>query len=113
MAPFEYADSAFASGSPLLSLLEPACLLQFLALFALGRAVGHGHPLHSHLVSCFLPARRVESRISRHQIRNTAQALAMYLNSRHQQLTVARPLLIHFVAGDDLALGLLYLDHLA
>src|SRR6266852_2244467 len=41
MAPLEHANPAFASGSPLLPLLEPACLLQLSSLLALGGAVRH------------------------------------------------------------------------
>src|SRR5258708_16132418 len=113
MPPLEHTNPAFASGSPLLPLLKPARLLQLPAFRTLGGAVGHGHLLHSFFLGGLLPLRRVEPGVCRHQIRNASHALAVDLDGGSQQLTVARPLLEHFIAGDDLAFGFLHLDHLA
>src|SRR5215467_256808 len=47
MSPFEHADSAFASGSPLLAVLEPASLLQSASFLAVRAPVRYGNVLHS------------------------------------------------------------------
>src|ERR1700730_15595914 len=85
MAPLEHANPTFASGSPLLPLLEPACLLQLSSLLALGRAVRHRNPLDSHVVGRLLPARRVNPRVPRHKVRNATQPFMMHLDGWHQQ----------------------------
>src|ERR1017187_9671471 len=45
VAPLEYADAAFAPGSPFLAVAEPALLLFPLAFGALGGAIGYGDAL--------------------------------------------------------------------
>src|SRR6266550_6120006 len=83
VAALEHANPTFASGSPLLSFLEPACLLQLPSLLAFGRAIGHRNPLDSHLVGRLLPARRVKPRVSRHKVWNATQAFMMHLDGGH------------------------------
>ena len=48
MAPLQETDAPFTAGSPLLSPLEPACLLFPLPLVTLRGPVGHRHPFDSH-----------------------------------------------------------------
>ena len=50
MPSFEDADAAFATGSPLLSFLEPALLLLLFAFLTFGGPAGYGHALYAH---CF------------------------------------------------------------
>ena len=50
MTSFDHADAAFATGSPFLPIAEPALLLFFFSLFALGGSIGNADALDSFFV---------------------------------------------------------------
>jgi len=109
----EYADSAFASGSPLLPLLEPAFLLLTLDRGAFGGTAWNGNTFHAYLLRLGYILRRIESGVARSQIRRAACTLPVDFNRRNQQIAVSRPPVINLDVDNDLALGFLHLDHLA
>src|SRR4029077_7755639 len=101
VAPLENADASLTSGAPLLCCLEPAGLLPFLALFALGRMAGDRHAFDAQFLRRSFVSCREEPRIGGHDARCAPQLALMLLNGGHQQVRIARALVENFVAGDD------------
>ena len=73
MPPLEYADAAFAAGSPTLRLLEPAALLQFLALRTVVLRFGTATHLTPLLLNCPFLRLRIEARIGGDQSRHAPE----------------------------------------
>lgn len=106
MPPFENADAAFASGSPLLSFFEPTLLLLLLAFLAFGGTAGNGDSLHAQFLGRRLVGAGEEPRVGRRQIRNPIQQLLMFFDGRRQQVGIAGALVEYLKVDDDLVLQL-------
>ena len=113
MAPLEYADAAFAAGSPFLAVAEPALLLFPFAFGALAGAIGYGHTLDTFFLRLRFILVGVESGVTGHQVRRAPQFLFVRFDRGNQQFRVAGPLGIYFKVNDDLMVRFLDLDHLA
>src|SRR5437016_2630478 len=113
MTSLEKTDAAFAAGAPLLSVAEPAFLLEPLTLRTLGAAVGDGYSLDAPGLRGELIAVREEGRIGGDQIGHATQELPMNVKGGNQQIAVPRTLLVDLVVRDDLRFGFLDLHHLA
>src|ERR1039458_6372128 len=113
VAPLEYADAAFAPGSPFLAVAEPALLLFPLAFGALGGAIGYGDALDTFFLRLRFSLVGVESGIGGGQARRAPPFLFVRFDRGNQQFRVAGPLGIHFKVNDNLILRFLDLDHLA
>ena len=77
---FEYADSSFATGSPLLSFAEPALLLISAAFRALGGTIGNGKALYPHALNLRFSLRGVEAGIAGDHGGNPVKALLVYFH---------------------------------
>src|ERR1051326_5063241 len=64
VAALDHADAAFRSGTPSLSVAEPALLLFPLARGASGGSIGHAEPLDAHCLRGGLVLGRVEGGIA-------------------------------------------------
>jgi hypothetical protein len=67
---------------------------------------------HAHHLQFGFVVRRVEPCVASYQLWNTPELLFMLVHCRHPQVRIRRPLLEHFVVGDDLVLRFLNLNHL-
>src|ERR1700758_1471536 len=112
MAPFEHADATFCSGSPLLASAEGALLLAPSSFGTLRGAVRNRDLPHAHLLQFGFVVRGVERCVASDQLWYTSELLFMLVHCGHQQLRVRRPLIEHFVVGDDLVLRFFNLNHL-
>ena len=114
MAALEETDPAFAACAPLLSVAEPAFLLEPLSLrTALGREVGDGDSLDAADLRGERIAMREKGGIGGEQIRHATQKLPMHVKSGKQQIAVRGTLRVDLVVRDDLRFGFLDLHHLA
>src|ERR1039458_9298874 len=89
VAPLEYADAAFAPGSPFLAVAEPALLLFPLAFGALGGAIGYGDALDTFFLRLRFILVGVESGIGGGQARRAPQFLFVRFDRGNQQFRVA------------------------
>ena len=110
---FEYADSSFATGSPLLSFAEPALLLMSAALCAFGGVIGNGKTFYSHVLNLGFSLRGIEAGIPGDHSRNPVKPLLVYFHRRDKQVFIVGPLLIYLIGDDDLILGFLDFYHFA
>ena len=113
MPAFEYADSTFATGSPLLSLAEPALLLIPAPLRALGGTIGNGEALYPHALNLRFSVCGVEAGVAGNHGGNPVKALLVYFHRGDQQVFIVGPLLIYLIGDDDLVFGFLDFYHFA
>ena len=83
---FEYADSSFTTGSPLLSFAEPALLLISAPLRAFSRTIGNGKTLYPHALNLRFSLRRVEAGVAGDHGGNPVKALLVYLQMKPADL---------------------------
>src|SRR5215470_1700194 len=113
MAPFEHADTAFASRAPFLRTFEPALLFPLPSFFTPCAPVRYGNIFHSQLFNLLFLRVGVESRVPGHQARHAAEFALLRFHCRSQQMPVARPLREHLVMRDDWVLRFLELYQLS
>ena len=104
---FEYADSSFATGSPLLSFAEPALLLISAPFRAPGGTIGNGKTLYPHALYLCFSLCGVEAGVAGDHGGNPVKALLVYFHRGDQQVFIMGPLLIYLIGDDDLVLGFL------
>jgi hypothetical protein len=104
---FEYADSSFATGSPLLTFVEPALLLISAPLRASGGTIGNRKTLYAHALNVLFSVRGVEAGVTSDHGGNPVKALLVYFHGGDQQVFIVGPLLIYLTGNDDLVLGFL------
>src|ERR1035438_3564823 len=97
---FEYADSSFATNSPLLSFAEPALLLMSAPFWAPGGVIGNGNTFHSHVLNLGFSLCGVEAGITGDHCRNAVKALLVHFHRGDQQIFIVGPLLIYLVSND-------------
>src|ERR1700730_1334909 len=113
MSPFDDADTALASGAPLLAVAEPTLFLLAFAFEAFGRAIRNADAFDTLRLRGGLILGGVERSVRRHQTRRASQPCLMRFDGCNQQVRIIRSPSVDFVIGDDLILRLLQLHHLA
>src|ERR1700756_3093721 len=113
VSPLGHADAALASGTPFLTVAEPALLLLAPTLNALGGAVGDADALDALGFGSGLVLAGIEGRVGSDEVRRASKRRLMDVDRRNKQIGIVGPLVIDLEVDHDLVLGLLQLHQRA
>ena len=104
VSPLGHADAALASGTPFLTVAEPALLLFAPTLNALGGAVGDADALDALGFGSGLVLAGIEGRVGSDEVRRASKRRLMDVDRRNKQIGIVGPLVI-FVAAKRRSMG--------
>src|SRR5260370_38512919 len=111
VAPLDHTDPTFTSRPPLLSLLEPALLFQFLPFCAARAAIRNRNIFHAQEPGPLLVRLRIKTRIPCNRLRHPTQSALLLGNRRQQQSLIGGAVLKTFVNGVELVFCFFHSRH--